>query len=74
MAVDRLIPSAADAARTYRALAQLPSPYGHGSHCRWCWRVGQEVETAALSLDMANAQASDARRAEDARLRAEVAW
>ncbi len=74
MAVDRMIPSVEASARTYRALSQIPTVYGHGADCRACWRVCQQIENAALALDVALAQASDVRRAEDARLRAEVAW
>ncbi len=42
--------------------------------CRACDVLAGQIENAALALDMANAAASDARRAEDDRLRAEVAW
>ena len=71
---DRLIPSVEEAAlRHANTLAIWLSPW-HGPNCNQCYEIEQRIENAALALDMALAQASDARRAEDDRLRAEVAW
>lgn len=78
--VDRLIPSVEEAAARLRSL-QVGRQFGVANplctdECRErCdHRLLADIENAALALDMANAQASDARRAEADRLRAEVAW
>lgn len=73
-AVDRLVPSVDEATLRYaNTLAIWLSPW-HGPNCHQCYGIEQRIENAALALDMALAQESDARRAEADRLRAEVAW
>lgn len=69
--VDRLIPSVDAASDEYRyhgwfLWALNPGPLRD--------RCALNVDAASVAYDMAVAQASDARRAEADRLRAEVAW
>lgn len=79
-AVDRLIPSVADAHFNFVAAVAEMVWFARrcecrgGPRCEYCCWAHLQVENAALSLDMALAQASDLRRAEADRLRAEVAW
>ncbi len=81
MTVDRLIPSVEDAASQYAGAEYMRDIWSSFCGCRdrchectpCCWSAGR-VENAALALDMALAQASDARRAEADRLCSEVAW
>lgn len=76
MSVDRLIRSVERASTVFCVWCDLVSRpcLVAGPTCPTCGAGWQAVENAALALDMALAQASDARRAEDDRLRAEVAW
>ena len=80
MTIDHMIPSVEDAAADYRDTWREYEFYvamhrNDGTPlCPWCDFLAAEAENAALALDNALAQASDQRRAEDARLRAEVAW
>lgn len=77
---DRLIPSVDDAASVYHDTWREYESYVamHRNHheplCSWCDFLATEAENAALALDMALAQASDARRAEADEIRRSVAW
>lgn len=79
-AVDRLIPSVERAEMHLLRVQSWPTG-GANALCpddecreRCDALVHGDIENAALALDMALAQASDERRAEADRLRAEVAW
>lgn len=74
MTIDHMIPSVEDAQRRFANRLAVQGTAWHDVPCRLCRVIYQDVENAALALDNALAQASDQRRAEDARLRAEVAW
>ena len=76
---DRLIPSVEDAASRLSACLIVRQIFAETCNCgtaacAGCLQDFFDIENAALALDMALAQASDARRAEDDRLRSEVAW
>ena len=78
MTIDHMIPSVEDAA--WRAgLARHCVDYtclhvGATVPCPLCLDGWQDAENAALALDMANAAASDRRRAANDELRRTVAW
>lgn len=74
---DRMIPTVEDAAwwmRRAADVAEYPCVFNDGESCPICADEWQAVENAALALDMALAQASDARRAEADEIRRSVAW
>lgn len=76
---DRMIPTVEDAAMELESHVDVMETFrwvGQGGPLRRAlhWYAAGNAENAALAYDMALAQASDARRAEDDRLRSEVAW
>ncbi len=78
MTVDRLIPSVTQAEREHRRLINEVR-FSNYMCCDECdeledHHMSAMIEGAALALDMALAQASDARRAEADEIRRSVAW
>lgn len=75
---DHLIPSVEDAAMALLGEQMMfeiwASFCGCGFRCNVCQIQAGNVENRALALDMANAAASDRRRAADDELRRSVAW
>lgn len=71
--VDRLIPSVEEAQQQWRWWTERFRTYRHQG-CGYCTTIWQRQEAASVALDMANAQASDRRRAEADEIRRSVAW
>lgn len=77
--VDRLIPSVEEAQNTYQGTVEMHAIWRSfcecpAYRCDGCRSSAAVVEAASVALDMANAQASDRRRAEDDEIRRSVAW